>query len=368
MIFQVTCGTKDREWNEGESSLKHDQDVLMPGFRFHPTEEELLDFYLRRKVEGKHFNIELIAPVDLYRYDPWELPALAFTGEKEWFFYVQRDRKYRNGDRPNRVTTSGYWKATGADRMVRNEVSRCIGLKKSLVFYKGKAPKGKRTSWIMNEYRLPQLESRGIQKSELSLCRVYRKSGGSEEGHQHEKERHMIIENYDDHEMHQCQSCMACSNPRTTGESCNFEIREVGNDETVKLEELPTDTKLMPKPLTEEERFRPHMEYGVPDPMECEVPDQTENIQERIYSEGVNVWSTVCGPIALNEDLERSLTTYFMCLSAPDQLAMSDDLSNNNPSSLVLNNALTYGASSPTCSDKLWEWNPVRDEDNGASC
>ena len=77
---------------------------------------------------------------------------------------MPRDRKYRNGDRPNRVTTSGYWKATGADRMIRTENFRSIGLKKTLVFYSGKAPKGIRTSWIMNEYRLPQHETERYQK------------------------------------------------------------------------------------------------------------------------------------------------------------------------------------------------------------
>ncbi|KAK8274683.1 hypothetical protein V6Z11_D10G089700 [Gossypium hirsutum] len=103
--------------------------------------------------------------------------ALAAIGEKEWFFYVPRDRKYRNGDRPNRVTTSGYWKATGADRMIRGENSRSIGLKKTLVFYSGKAPKGIRTSWIMNEYRLPHHETERYQKAEISLCRVYKRPG-----------------------------------------------------------------------------------------------------------------------------------------------------------------------------------------------
>ncbi|OVA03686.1 NAC domain [Macleaya cordata] len=151
--------------------------MVMPGFRFHPTEEELIEFYLRRKVEGKRFNVELITFLDLYRYDPWELPALAAIGEKEWFFYVPRDRKYRNGDRPNRVTTTGYWKATGADRMIRTESSKSIGLKKTLVFYSGKAPKGIRTSWIMNEYRLPQHETDRYQKAEISLCRVYKRAG-----------------------------------------------------------------------------------------------------------------------------------------------------------------------------------------------
>ncbi|XP_004230395.1 NAC domain-containing protein 35 [Solanum lycopersicum] len=163
--------------DDNDDDDDHEHDMVMPGFRFHPTEEELVEFYLRRKVEGKRFNVELITFLDLYRYDPWELPALAAIGEKEWYFYVPRDRKYRNGDRPNRVTTSGYWKATGADRMIRTENSRSIGLKKTLVFYSGKAPKGIRSSWIMNEYRLPHHETERLQKAEISLCRVYKRAG-----------------------------------------------------------------------------------------------------------------------------------------------------------------------------------------------
>ncbi|KAK6945663.1 NAC domain [Dillenia turbinata] len=174
----TTCSQNKNSNNKDD---QHEHDMVMPGFRFHPTEEELVEFYLRRKVEGKRFNVELITFLDLYRYDPWELPALAAIGEKEWFFYVPRDRKYRNGDRPNRVTTSGYWKATGADRMIRTENFRSIGLKKTLVFYSGKAPKGIRTSWIMNEYRLPHHETEKSQKAEISLCRVYKRAGV--EGH-----------------------------------------------------------------------------------------------------------------------------------------------------------------------------------------
>ncbi|KAK4270889.1 hypothetical protein QN277_019655 [Acacia crassicarpa] len=172
------CSTLNSPDEDDNDKDNHQHDMVMPGFRFHPTEEELIDFYLRRKVEGKRFNVELITFLDLYRYDPWELPAMAAIGEKEWYFYVPRDRKYRNGDRPNRVTTSGYWKATGADRMIRAvESSRSIGLKKTLVFYSGKAPKGIRTSWIMNEYRLPHHETQRFQKAEISLCRVYKRPG-----------------------------------------------------------------------------------------------------------------------------------------------------------------------------------------------
>lgn len=48
---------------------------LPPGFRFFPTDEELLVQYLCRKVAGHHFNLQLIAEIDLYKFDPWVLPG-----------------------------------------------------------------------------------------------------------------------------------------------------------------------------------------------------------------------------------------------------------------------------------------------------
>ncbi|KAI3467354.1 hypothetical protein Pfo_024017 [Paulownia fortunei] len=133
-------------------------EVLLPGFRFHPTDEELVGFYLRRKIQQKPLSIELIKQLDIYKYDPWDLPKLATNGENDWYFYCPRDRKYRNSTRPNRVTGAGFWKATGTDRPIySSEGSKCIGLKKSLVFYKGRAAKGIKTDWMMHEFRLPSV-------------------------------------------------------------------------------------------------------------------------------------------------------------------------------------------------------------------
>ncbi|KAH7685153.1 NAC domain-containing protein [Dioscorea alata] len=174
MAIQLAFHGEDQDHHADDN---HQDDLLMPGFRFHPTDEELIDFYLRRKLEGKSFIIDFIPFINLYSYDPWELPAWGIIGDKEWYFYVPRDRKYRSGDRPNRVTSSGYWKATGADRKIKAENSREIGLKRTLVFYTGKAPKGNRTSWIMHEYRLLKIKTDQLHKVELSLCRVYKRAG-----------------------------------------------------------------------------------------------------------------------------------------------------------------------------------------------
>lgn len=79
----------------------------------------------------------------------------AVYGDREWYFFSPLDRKYPNGVRPNRAGLSGYWKATGTDRAVVTSQGKVkIGVKKSLVFYKGKNPKGTKTEWIMQEYRL----------------------------------------------------------------------------------------------------------------------------------------------------------------------------------------------------------------------
>uniref|UniRef100_A0A1J3ISF7 NAC domain-containing protein 72 n=1 Tax=Noccaea caerulescens TaxID=107243 RepID=A0A1J3ISF7_NOCCA len=154
---------------------------LPPGFRFYPTDEELLVQYLCRKVAGYHFSLQVIGDIDLYKFDPWDLPNKALFGEKEWYFFSPRDRKYPNGSRPNRVAGSGYWKATGTDKIITADGCR-VGIKKALVFYAGKAPKGTKTNWIMHEYRLIE-HSRSHGSSKLDdwvLCRIYKKTSGSQ--------------------------------------------------------------------------------------------------------------------------------------------------------------------------------------------
>ncbi|KAI3918689.1 hypothetical protein MKX01_042009 [Papaver californicum] len=44
-----------------------------PGFRFHPTEEELVDYYLRNKISSRRIDLNVIKDVDLYKIEPWDL-------------------------------------------------------------------------------------------------------------------------------------------------------------------------------------------------------------------------------------------------------------------------------------------------------
>lgn len=61
-----------------DDKLQNHEEVMLPGFRFHPTDEELVGFYLRRKVEKKPISIEIIKQADIYKYDPWDLPSKIF--------------------------------------------------------------------------------------------------------------------------------------------------------------------------------------------------------------------------------------------------------------------------------------------------
>ncbi|KAI3995173.1 hypothetical protein MKX01_031975 [Papaver californicum] len=158
---------------------------LAPGFRFHPTDEELIVHYLRNKVTSLPIQACIVAEVDLYKFNPWDLPKKATYGEKEWFFFTPRERKYPNGARPNRKAASGYWKATGTDKPILTSCgSQTIGVKKALVFYKGHPANDTKTNWIMHEYRLlenmfqPSRE-RGVRGpmtlDDWVLCRVRQK-------------------------------------------------------------------------------------------------------------------------------------------------------------------------------------------------
>lgn len=167
-----------------------EESCVPPGFRFHPTEEELVGYYLARKVASQRIDLDIIQEVDLYRIEPWDLqerckPQHAGGGHdeqtQEWYFFSYKDRKYPSGTRTNRATAAGFWKATGRDKPVLSSstrttrCSRVIGMRKTLVFYKGRAPNGRKSDWIMHEYRLQSNEHAPAQEEGWVVCRAFQK-------------------------------------------------------------------------------------------------------------------------------------------------------------------------------------------------
>ncbi|KAI8525845.1 hypothetical protein RHMOL_Rhmol13G0262400 [Rhododendron molle] len=152
-----------------ETELSIAASSVFPGFKFSPTDEELLSYYLKKKLDGSDRCVEVISELEINRYEPWDLPAKSvIQSENEWFFFSPRGRKYPNGSQNKRATESGYWKATGKERNVKAG-SSVIGSKRTLVFHTGRAPKGERTEWIMHEYCLS-----GKSQDSLVICRLRR--------------------------------------------------------------------------------------------------------------------------------------------------------------------------------------------------
>ncbi|NP_001307391.1 uncharacterized protein LOC107275227 [Zea mays] len=173
---------------------------LPPGFRFHPTDEELVVLYLRRKALARPLPAAVIPVVhDVAGLDPWDLPG-ASEGEG-YFFSLRRAPATGRGSRRRRAG-SGYWKATGKEEPVflqcggggvGGKRQLLVGGKTALAFHRSEPspPSSSRTGWVMHEYRLAAA-SRGVaeqrkknashgccdaEPGEWVVCRVFLKKG-----------------------------------------------------------------------------------------------------------------------------------------------------------------------------------------------
>ncbi|XP_006491403.2 NAC domain-containing protein JA2-like isoform X1 [Citrus sinensis] len=147
------------------------------GFRFHPTEEEIISYFLERKMCGLDFPAHTIADVvDVCKYEPWDLPQRSRMPKEDrvWYFFNALVSKSPNSKLVNRQTNSGFWKPTGKDRVIWDEQGKKIGFKKNLVFHTGRAKNGIRTNWVMHEYHSQNASS---YSKEFVLLRLKKKSG-----------------------------------------------------------------------------------------------------------------------------------------------------------------------------------------------
>ncbi|CAA3009532.1 NAC domain-containing 83-like [Olea europaea subsp. europaea] len=157
---------------------------LPPGFRFQPTDEEIVFQYLAPKIFSCPLPASIIPEISISKYDPCrEFPGDS-TGKDKYFFSNKEP-----GNRSSRATEDGYWKGSGSDkRIIYRKRKPIMGMKKTLVFHKGKYPQASRTDWIMHEYSITiygniasnskqRKNSQGsfIQIGNWVLCHVFKK-------------------------------------------------------------------------------------------------------------------------------------------------------------------------------------------------
>ena len=56
-------------------ALREIESTLPPGFRFYPSDEELVCHYLHKKVANERIAQGTLVEVDLHAREPWELPG-----------------------------------------------------------------------------------------------------------------------------------------------------------------------------------------------------------------------------------------------------------------------------------------------------
>ncbi|GFP87088.1 nac transcription factor onac010 [Phtheirospermum japonicum] len=125
----------------GDNSLN-----FPPGFRFYPTDEELVLHFLHGKAALLPCHPDVIPDLDLHPYDPWDLDGKAMGEGKKWYFYSRRTQ--------SRITGSGYWQSIGVEEPIYSSGGQKIGMKKCCAFYIGEPWEGVKTNWIMHEYRV----------------------------------------------------------------------------------------------------------------------------------------------------------------------------------------------------------------------
>ncbi|KAF5183487.1 Nac domain-containing protein [Thalictrum thalictroides] len=155
---------------------------LPPGFRFYPTDEELVVHFLQRKAARLPCHPDIIPDLNLYPYDPWDLNGKALSGGNQWYYFSRRTS--------NRMSANGFWQPLGIDEPINatSNSDRNVGMKKYLVFCLGE---GIKTNWIMHEYRLSDTASTSSSRSSKKktttkdaskwvLCRVFEDNDGSQ--------------------------------------------------------------------------------------------------------------------------------------------------------------------------------------------
>ncbi|KAL8478494.1 hypothetical protein ACS0TY_030399 [Phlomoides rotata] len=158
---------------------------LPPGFRFQPTDDEIVFQYLSRKIFSHPLPAQIIPEIDVFTFPPWQLPGDHESDQEKYFFS-------KKGDACNE-TASGFWKAVGSvKRIICSERMPIVGMRKSLVFYKLGGNKNScgavRTDWVMHQFcialapnphsNLPQFNNSKaclIRIGEWSLCRIFLK-------------------------------------------------------------------------------------------------------------------------------------------------------------------------------------------------
>ncbi|XP_059632362.1 NAC domain-containing protein 83-like [Cornus florida] len=158
------------------------------GFRFAPTDQDLIIQYLRRKVKGESLSSDVIIEREIYDKSPWDVfqakdPWHTTNKDKREFviYAFTRLKKIGAKKRALRRVGCGTWDGQTQSENIYNRQKQLIGVKKMLVFEANVnthecsiMPRG---HWIMHEYSLDGVSLDGLGKEgdrDYVVCKIKR--------------------------------------------------------------------------------------------------------------------------------------------------------------------------------------------------
>lgn len=76
IYLSLTC-LFHRAEEKDNKAMEMESNCVPPGFRFHPTEEELVGYYLKRKINALKIDLDVIIDIDLYKIEPWDIQGIS---------------------------------------------------------------------------------------------------------------------------------------------------------------------------------------------------------------------------------------------------------------------------------------------------
>ncbi|XP_021641598.1 NAC domain-containing protein 101 isoform X2 [Hevea brasiliensis] len=150
------------------------------GYRFLPTDEELVTHYLSNKVFYRPLPAHVAQDIDsreFYSKAPNSIVNYS-CGEREWYFFLHEDEDFLVENNPNRIVGDkiGFWKSTGQEKSICNLDGNVFASKFQFTYFSGIFPNARKTHWKMDEYRLPSQcqTAHSFQEEEWVLVRLKR--------------------------------------------------------------------------------------------------------------------------------------------------------------------------------------------------
>ncbi|ONK78453.1 uncharacterized protein A4U43_C02F18940 [Asparagus officinalis] len=132
--------------------LPYNEDGTHPclplGFLFHPTGDVVIRHFLRNKVLGAPLPINPIKEIDVYLFEPDELPITISDSDERWMYFFV----YMTEENSDRSTPKGYWKLDVSDELIKDpDTKEIIGLKNTFIYYRKElGPNGRyKIKWTM---------------------------------------------------------------------------------------------------------------------------------------------------------------------------------------------------------------------------